>query len=68
MWQRERKWLERREVERLVGLHERSDATRSISQTLGDVIRVLVYKPSALVLCSLVACDANPELAFAQAS
>ena len=55
MWQRERKWLERREVERLVGLHERSDGTCSISQTPGDVIRVLVNEPSALVLCWLVA-------------
>jgi len=42
MWQRERKWLERREVERLVGLHERSDGTCRISQTPGDVIRILV--------------------------
>jgi hypothetical protein len=64
MWQRERKWLERREVQRLVGLHERC----SISQTPGDVIRVLVNGPSALVLCWLVACDANPELVFSPAS
>ena len=68
MWQRERKWLERREVERLVGLHERLDATCRISQTPGDVIRVLVNAPSALVLCWLVACDANPELVFSPAS
>jgi hypothetical protein len=68
MWQRERKWLERREVERLVGLHERSDGTCSISQTPGEVIRVLVNEPSALVLCWLVACDANPELVFSPAS
>src|SRR5688500_17954515 len=68
MWQRERKWLERRAAERLVGLHERSDATCSISQTPGDVIRVLVNEPSALVFCWLVACDANPELVFSPAS
>ena len=43
--------------------HERC----SIFQTPGDVIRVFVNGPLALVLCWLAACDANPELVFSPA-